>query len=297
MRIFTLFCFLLFSAATIFGQATIEMSMQDGSTLKPIIFGTVALYKDGLLIAGEETNIDGKATFENVPFGEYTIEGSYVGYQVKSVAVNVSEAKSYDVLIALEEGTLLDEIVVKDYKAPLITMDHTTSGATITSEMMATSSFKKKSMMTTDSYTAVEGNASFTESAGQITAAEWNDLHNWQDWQELLEEENYKHMTEYWGITPKERYSVLVLNDEQIPLSGAKVELISNSSEVIWQAVTDHTGKAELWANAWTTDQVPTIIKVNHQGKEESYDNLLSIEQGTNQITLSSTCNAIKGLK
>ena len=82
---------------------------------------------------------------------------------------------------------------------------------------------------------------------GQITAGEWNDLNNWEDWKNLLNDNDYFEMQNHWGIYPTKRYSVFVTNSEHNPIADLKVELIAGS-EVIWKARTDNGGKAELWS-------------------------------------------------
>jgi len=128
--------------------------------------------------------------------------------------------------------------------------------------------------------------------AGQVTAGEWNDLHKWQDWIELLENEEFQIMTSRWGISPTQRYSVIVLNETDSPLSNIKVKLLDNSGEVIWQALTDNTGKAELWSSVFQNEEIGKII-VQHGSEIKEVQNPRPIVDGTNIIKLTLNCQEI----
>jgi hypothetical protein len=62
---------------------------------------------------------------------------------------------------------------------------------------------------------------------GIVTAGEWNDLKNWQFWENLLTKEDYSDMPSHWGFHTNNRVSVLVVNDaaEPQPVANAKVEI------------------------------------------------------------------------
>lgn len=85
---------------------------------------------------------------------------------------------------------------------------------------------------------------------GLLTAAEWNDLKNWEEWLELQESGAYQSMVDYWNLAGMKRHSVFVTNDDGFPLANQKVELISESGKVYWSAVTDNSGSAELWVSS-----------------------------------------------
>ena len=87
--------------------------------------------------------------------------------------------------------------------------------------------------------------------SGQITAGEWNDLHNWKDWMELLEEENYGIMMDRFDIRPVNRYSVLVVNRDNAVLANEEVQLLDSGMNVLWKSITDNSGRVELWENAF----------------------------------------------
>ena len=116
-----------------FAQTSLTGKVTDAETGEPILFGTVTLYKDGSLLIGTDTNIDGFYNFPNINPGTYDVEVSYVGYATErlvGIVVYGGQANKAD--IRLGTGVVdLDEVVVVEYKVPLISQDMTTSGSTI----------------------------------------------------------------------------------------------------------------------------------------------------------------------
>lgn len=116
-------------------QASLEGKITDTETGEPVIFATVALYKNGILVTGTETDIDGYYIFSSIDPGTYDIEASYVGYQSKRVeGVLVLAGKSNRLDVELGEGVLLETVEVVEYKVPLIEQDNTTQGQVVTAE-------------------------------------------------------------------------------------------------------------------------------------------------------------------
>jgi len=85
--------------------------------------------------------------------------------------------------------------------------------------------------------------------SGLLMAAEVSDFNKWKLWEDFTEDE-LKNYSEHWGIYPGQRYSVLVQNRDHFAKAGQPVFLIEKrTNDTVWSAVTDNTGKAELWAN------------------------------------------------
>ena len=81
--------------------------------------------------------------------------------------------------------------------------------------------------------------------AGLVTAGEWNDLNNWDFWNNLLNGQEYSKNPGYWGFYTNNRISVQ-LENSGIPVVNVKVAVKKNQ-DVIWEAKTDNLGAAELW--------------------------------------------------
>jgi len=135
-KILFLSLMLLMGISAAFGQTSLEGSVSDAESGEPILFGTVAIYKGDLLITGTETDLDGNYFLSTIDPGTYDLEVSYVGYTTQrqtGVVVKAGKVNRINFEIAVE-GTVLDEVVITEYKAPLIELDQTTSGGTVTSE-------------------------------------------------------------------------------------------------------------------------------------------------------------------
>ena len=90
------------------------------------------------------------------------------------------------------------------------------------------------------------GAANNAVSAGKLTAGEVNDFTKWYFWPSVLDG-SHKEYIENWLITPRHRYTVQVRNKAGFPIASRAVSLLDNSGNTLFQAVTDNTGKAELW--------------------------------------------------
>lgn len=131
--------FMLTLSASVWAQTSLSGKVTDQETGEPILFGNVVLYKNGVFITGTETDFDGNYSFSSIDPGTYDVEVSYVGYQTqRTTGVKVLAGKSNKADIKLNSGggVVLDEIVVTEYKVPLIEQDNTTSGGVITSEQI-----------------------------------------------------------------------------------------------------------------------------------------------------------------
>jgi outer membrane receptor protein involved in Fe transport len=135
-RFTLLFFIMLVSAVTAFGQ-TSSQSLQGtvtDETGEVVMFANVALYKNGALITGTQTDFDGKYSFNDIDAGTYDIVVSYVGYSNKRIAdVVVFAGKSITLNVEISQGIELDVIEVV-YQVPLVEQDNTTQGTVVTSK-------------------------------------------------------------------------------------------------------------------------------------------------------------------
>ncbi len=127
---------LLFAGFAAMAQTSLQGSVKDADSGEPIILGTVALYKNGVLVTGTETDFDGYYSITEIDPGNYDVVFSYTGYQetrISGVTINAGKANKVDA--KLSSGVTLQEIVVK-YEKPLIEQDNTTQGSTLSSEQI-----------------------------------------------------------------------------------------------------------------------------------------------------------------
>lgn len=83
-------------------------------------------------------------------------------------------------------------------------------------------------------------------SAGKLTAGEVNDFTKWELWPSILDN-SHKSFLKDWRIEARERYTVQVTNKRGYPIVNHPVSLTDKNGNTVFQAVTDNTGKAELW--------------------------------------------------
>ena len=81
--------------------------------------------------------------------------------------------------------------------------------------------------------------------AGMLTAGEVNDFAKWALWSAYLDSSAMHQQT--WGLAPKVRYTVQVTNKHGYPFASRAVSLLDAKGNTRFQAMTDNTGKAELW--------------------------------------------------
>ncbi|MEL7121399.1 MAG: TonB-dependent receptor [Bacteroidota bacterium] len=138
VRTLLLIAFLCLSLGA-FSQTSLSGKVTDGENNDPILFGTVALYLNGVLKNVVETDDNGNYNFSNIDPGTYDVEASYTGYQpkrVSNVKVLAGKANKLNLSISNDGGIVLDEVVVVEYQVPLVEQDNTTSGSTLTSDQI-----------------------------------------------------------------------------------------------------------------------------------------------------------------
>jgi len=59
-----------------YSQTSLQGKVTDLASGEPILFGTVALIKDGTTIKGVETDLDGNYYFSDIKPGTYEVEAS-----------------------------------------------------------------------------------------------------------------------------------------------------------------------------------------------------------------------------
>ncbi|TNE65091.1 MAG: T9SS type A sorting domain-containing protein [Bacteroidetes bacterium] len=129
--------------------------------------------------------------------------------------------------------------------------------------------------------------------AGLLTAGEWNDLHNWNThWTDLLKDGETDEYQKTYGFYPKQHYTVLLSNEDNFPLVDVPVTLYDRFGKAVWEARTDNTGKAELWANLFTgkyeKDMFVAAAQIN--GRSETLGLLKPAEEGLNHKQFQVDC-------
>lgn len=126
--------------------------------------------------------------------------------------------------------------------------------------------------------------------AGALTAGEINDFAKWKLWSDLSADE-FGQYSRKWNVEMQERYSVQLVDKKGNGVKNEKVYLLNiNTGDTAWKAVTDNTGKAELWGSVETLIESKTMVtsfriatvgggKLSNPAKFENGVNVVSVEK------------------
>lgn len=139
-RFYTVILIVFIAMVSVSAQTSLEGKMRDKETGEPILFGTVALYKNGILITGAESDIDGNYYVSDIEPGTYDVEAKYLGYSdMKTTGVLLKAGQTirlnFDMVVS---GIILEEAIVTAYRNPLVNVDNTTTGTVISSDKINT---------------------------------------------------------------------------------------------------------------------------------------------------------------
>lgn len=106
------------------GLGTIQGMVIDATSSEPIPFANIVLLSDGQQVTGASTDFDGLYRIRNVNAGTFSVKASSVGFQpMEKRSVTVYGDKTQFVDFKMQHGVQLSEVVVMDYKVPLIEKD------------------------------------------------------------------------------------------------------------------------------------------------------------------------------
>ncbi len=128
--------------------------------------------------------------------------------------------------------------------------------------------------------------------SGLLTAGELNDYGKWELWQDITAGELKTYKT-IWKMMPQDRYCIQVINYSDRPVVNARVYLKNKEGEIIWTALSDNTGKAELWANLYdsTVTSKNIYIEVKSEGQTFKLSNPQKFNDGINFINIPVQCS------
>lgn len=105
------------------GKGGLSGQLIDAQSSEPVGFANIAVYRitDGELTAGTTSDINGEFTLKDLPYDDYRLEVSFIGYETEEVAVELSEAERFyrlgNINLATGGATDLDEVVVTAERA------------------------------------------------------------------------------------------------------------------------------------------------------------------------------------
>lgn len=191
-------------------------------------------------IIGTSTDFDG--VFEIKASVGDTLQFNYVGY--KSLEKIVTSKPQMNV--SLHPDVHLEEVVVTALgikrKRSAYSKDY--SGKASGLAVSDSDTFKKISKSVY--------NAQINHS--QLTAGEINDLKKWNEWKDLLKEEQFFNLKTKWGFGLTDKIEVRVLNEIKQPASNVLVKLFNDDLQLIMAARTDINGKTVLFKDVFEAE-------------------------------------------
>ncbi|MDR2955875.1 MAG: hypothetical protein LBV43_12420 [Prevotella sp.] len=121
-------------------------------------------------------------------------------------------------------------------------------------------------------------------------AGEVNDFNKWSSWHDITDK-THASFVPMWRIKPHERYMVQVVNKKNAPIVNAVVKLVNKKEDVVWEAKTDNTGKAELWANLFNGEETEESYKIecDYNGTIDVIKKAQPFENKINKIKIDAT--------
>lgn len=204
-----------------------------------------------------------------------TIEFRLIGMITQAVKIKKKDADKELRVIMKEDNRTLDEVVVIGY-----------------------GTLKRKSV--TGAVSTVKGSPgivpglsiSSNAPAGLLTAGEVNDFTKWALWEDIVKKSHSAYVSQ-WGLKPMERYTVQVVNKNNMPIVDALVTLLDKKGNEVWRTRSDNTGKAELWANVYTDQSSEGDYRIicEYKGKREEVKKAKRFDNDLNTIKIDAPCN------
>ena len=95
-------------------EYSVNLSVKERGNQEPVMMATVNMKP---LEAISVTDIDGKTTIHHVPYGTYTIEISYVGFEKFTTTVRVNKDLNLNVLLTPTSLALKEVVVTAQQKS------------------------------------------------------------------------------------------------------------------------------------------------------------------------------------
>lgn len=143
-RFLLLFALLTCLLGSLDAQTSLRGKIKDAETGEIIIGATVLLFKEGVQKEGTVSDEFGYYQFSNIDPGTYNVQVSMVIYakeRINGVVIAAGKANKLDIALT-PESKVIDEVIIREHKVPLIEQDNTTQGRTITSDDIKNSPLK-----------------------------------------------------------------------------------------------------------------------------------------------------------
>jgi hypothetical protein len=253
-------------------------------------YANVDIFKGDKKVASVLTDAEGNYNVK-LDTGVYRVEMQYFGYEKVVKQVRVSGDETADAKMDKDkESKAFDymesepTISVRDLESRALKTD-APMGYAMGSEAISESYIPDGAMNKLKYIEGAEGQSRV------LTAGEINDFSKWEMWQDIVAEDLNKYKAS-WEISPQNRFTVQLTNDNGFPVVDARVELISESGEIVYASRTDNTGKAELWGRLNLADVNHSNYKgmIYHDDQSFEIRKLIPFHQGVNTKSLNVDC-------
>ncbi len=116
-------------------NSSIEGKITDETSGTPLSFAYVRLFHGKNMITATQSDADGNYIIKDVAPGKYNLISDFLGYQSNVQSdIELKPGKNVVNFVMKVSQVQLDCVTISEYKAPLIDIENTTSGATVTSD-------------------------------------------------------------------------------------------------------------------------------------------------------------------
>lgn len=301
---------LLLSLSPILGQS-ISGNLNSSGSMN-LSYANVDIYKGDKLVANVLTDLNGNYKV-HLDTGLYRVEFQYAGFEriIEEIRVTSDEEltkslaedrKSDYYRSAAEREKKSEELEMATKSRPVRSyaeiegVSHGdyrhSSDAIIPEPLIAKDYISSKAMSKFESGTVVKNKEGELAEAGKLTAGEINDFSKWELWNDLTQGQLSSYQ-DVWKISPKNRFSVQVVNENRQPIANAQVKLLNAAGTIVYNSITDNTGKAELWSVLSFEESFDDSysIKVSYKEEFKTIRKAKTFQQGINNVTFKVDCD------
>ena len=137
-KLYLLFATILISVVAFAQTGTLKGTVLDALSGEAVPFANVIIERNGTQTAGTTTDFDGKFTIKPIEPGTYTVKATFVGYQtfvMTGIIISTNKITFQD--LKLSSGIQKGEVVIVEYKKPLIDQDNITGETKTAEEIVA----------------------------------------------------------------------------------------------------------------------------------------------------------------
>ncbi len=137
-KLYLLFATFLISVVAFAQTGTLKGTVLDALSGEAVPFANVIIERNGTQTAGTTTDFDGKFTIKPIEPGTYTVKATFVGYQtfvMTGIIISANKITFQD--LKLSSGIQKGEVVIVEYKKPLIDQDNITGETKTAEEIVA----------------------------------------------------------------------------------------------------------------------------------------------------------------